>query len=85
MPKGFLRALIFDTAVNTVDFVAWPEIEKPPCLEFSHLQTQERRGEFLSQCVLLALSVSPADFDTSTFFSARVVVSLEPSSSFFIN
>lgn len=62
--NDFCAHWFFDTAVDTVDFVAW--LEKASSLKFSHLQTKY---------VLLTLSVSPAVLDISTF-SVGVVISL---------
>lgn len=47
-PKWFLHSLIFDTAVDTVDFV--PRLGKASSLKFSHLETK---------CFLLRLSTAP--------------------------
>lgn len=80
-----MHPLIFDTIVNTVDSVAWPENVKPPASRFL-VSSEERRKkkkpqrESLAEYVLLKQSVSPAVLHISTF-SVGVVISLGPSSS----
>lgn len=80
-----MHSLIFDTVVDTVDFVAWPENVKPPASTFL-ISSQEGRKKKQRERVSLWLSVSssrsvsPAVLDISTF-SVGVVISLGLSSS----